>query len=79
MSHVAFPYLIPVVTATAVGLGSGTTVPIEWASAVAIFTSGLVYWLSNELRGMKDDIRSIKEELKSRPCQKDKSNGCPME
>lgn len=72
----AHPLLLATATSLATQLGSGTTISLGETLAVFVFVAGLVAWLSRKLQKIEDDIESIREELKSRPCVQS-SKDCP--
>lgn len=59
-------------------LTGNTQVALHEASAVFVFVAGLVWWLSRKLQKIEDDIVSLKDELKSRPCVKNGDGSCPI-
>jgi hypothetical protein len=50
-------------------LSAETKIPLGEALAGFVFIAGLVWWLAKKLQRIEDDIRSVKSDLNSRPCQ----------
>lgn len=50
-------------------LSAETKIPLGEALGGFVFIAGLVWWLARKLQRIEDDLTSVKQELKSRPCQ----------
>lgn len=53
-----------------------TSVPLSMVAGIFCFVTPLVWWLSRKLTSIETDIRELRTNIQSRPCQKD--HNCPI-
>ena len=53
-----------------VAITGGTSVPLEAAIGVAVFVSGMIWWLGRKFQSLDDQLKSITHFLDRLPCRK---------